>query len=77
MQYATPVDWDARSIGKNRVVLRRSRSGRQPASREIDVDVTNGIVSLRGKLGNAGINEAAIKKTQSIQGVKKVVNLLD
>jgi osmotically-inducible protein OsmY len=44
---------------------------------KIDVDVTNGIVSLRGKLGNAGINQAAIKKTQSIKGVKKVVNLLD
>jgi osmotically-inducible protein OsmY len=44
---------------------------------KIDVDVANGIVSLRGKLGNAGINEAAIKKTRSIKGVKKVVNLLD
>jgi osmotically-inducible protein OsmY len=44
---------------------------------KIDVDVTNGIVSLRGKLGNAEINEAAIKKTRSITGVKKVVNLLD
>lgn len=44
---------------------------------KIDVDVTNGIVSLRGKLGNAGINEAAIEKTRSIKGVKKVVNLLD
>src|SRR5512141_1038545 len=44
---------------------------------KIDVDVTNGIVSLRGKLGNAGINEEAIKKTRSIKGVKKVVNLLD
>jgi osmotically-inducible protein OsmY len=40
-------------------------------------DVTNGVVSLRGKLGNAAINEAAIKKTQSISGVTKVVNLLD
>ena len=44
---------------------------------KIDVDVTNGIVSLRGKLGDAAINEAAIKKTRSIKGVKKVVNLLD
>lgn len=44
---------------------------------KIDVDVTNGVVSLRGKLGNAAINEAAIKKTQSISGVTKVVNLLD
>src|ERR1700730_15856140 len=43
----------------------------------IDVDVTNGIVSLRGKLGNAEINEEAIKKTHLIKGVKKVVNLLD
>lgn len=30
---------------------------------KIDVDVTNGIVSLRGKLGDAAISEAAIKKT--------------
>jgi osmotically-inducible protein OsmY len=44
---------------------------------KIDVDVTNGVVSLRGKLGNAGVNEEAIKKTRSIKGVKKVVNLLD
>jgi osmotically-inducible protein OsmY len=44
---------------------------------KIDVDVTNGVVSLRGKLGDAGINEEAIKKTRSIKGVKKVVNLLD
>ena len=44
---------------------------------KIDVDVTNGIVSLRGKLGNPGINKAAIEKTQSIEGVKKVINLLD
>ncbi len=44
---------------------------------KIDVDVTNGIVSLRGKLGDAGINRAAIEKTQSIEGVKKVINLLD
>jgi osmotically-inducible protein OsmY len=43
----------------------------------VDVDVTNGIVSLRGKLRDAAINEAAIKKTRSIKGVKKVVNLLD
>jgi osmotically-inducible protein OsmY len=43
---------------------------------KIDVDVTNGIVSLRGELGDAAINEAAIKKTKSIKGVKKVVNLL-
>ena len=43
---------------------------------KIDVDVTNGVVSLRGTLGNAKINDEAIKKTQSIKGVKKVINLL-
>jgi hyperosmotically inducible protein len=44
---------------------------------KIDADVTNGVVSLRGKLGNAEINDEAIKKTRSIKGVNKVVNLLD
>jgi len=44
---------------------------------KIDVDVTNGVVSLRGKLGNAEINEEAVKKTRSVKGVEKVVNLLD
>lgn len=43
---------------------------------KIDVDVSNGVVSLRGTLGNAGINDEALKKTRSIKGVKKVVNLL-
>jgi hyperosmotically inducible protein len=43
---------------------------------KIDVDVSNGIVSLRGKLGNAEINDEAIRKTRSVKGVKKVVNLL-
>jgi hyperosmotically inducible protein len=44
---------------------------------KIDADVTNGVVSLRGKLGNAAVNEEAIKKTRSIKGVKKVINLLN
>lgn len=43
---------------------------------KIDVDVTNGVVSLRGTLGNAGINDEALRKTRSIKGVKKVINLL-
>jgi osmotically-inducible protein OsmY len=43
---------------------------------KIDVDVTNGIVSLRGTVGNADINDEAIRKTNSIKGVKKVINLL-
>ena len=43
---------------------------------KIDVDVTNGVVSLRGKLGNAAINQEAIEKTRSIKGVTKVINLL-
>ncbi len=44
---------------------------------KIDVDVTNGVVSLRGKLGNAEINEEAVRKTRSIKGVAKVISLLD
>lgn len=44
---------------------------------KIDVDVTNGVVSLRGKLGNAEINDEAMKKTRSIKGVNKVINLLE
>ena len=43
---------------------------------KIDVDVTNGVVSLRGKLGNAKVNDEAMRKTRSIKGVKKVINLL-
>ncbi len=43
---------------------------------KIDVDVTNGVVSLRGKLGDAKVNDEAMKKTRSIKGVKKVINLL-
>jgi osmotically-inducible protein OsmY len=43
---------------------------------KIDVDVTNGVVSLRGTLGKPEVNEEALKKTQSIKGVKKVINLL-
>jgi hyperosmotically inducible periplasmic protein len=43
---------------------------------KIDVDVTNGVVSLRGTLGNTEVNDEALKKTRSIKGVKKVVNLL-
>ena len=43
---------------------------------KIDVDVTNGVVSLRGNLKNGTVNDEAMRKTRSIKGVKKVINLL-
>ena len=43
---------------------------------KIDVDVTNGVVSLRGNTGDSAVNDEALKKTRSIKGVKKVINLL-
>ncbi len=44
---------------------------------KIEVEVVDGVVSLRGKLDNPESSKAAIKKTRSIEGVKKVVNLLN
>jgi osmotically-inducible protein OsmY len=43
---------------------------------KIEVEVVDGVVSLRGKLDNPETAKAAIEKTRSIKGVKKVVNLL-
>jgi osmotically-inducible protein OsmY len=43
---------------------------------KIEVEVVDGVVSLRGKLDNPEASKAAIAKTRSIEGVKKVVNLL-
>ena len=43
---------------------------------KIEVEVVDGVVSLRGKLDNPESAKAAIEKTRSIKGVKKVVNLL-
>src|SRR5512141_1289286 len=43
---------------------------------KIEVEVVDGVVSLRGKLNNPETAKAAIKKTRSIEGVKKVVDLL-
>src|SRR5450631_3408995 len=43
---------------------------------KIEVEAVDGVVSLRGKLDNPDSSKAAIKKTRSIDGVKKVVNLL-
>jgi osmotically-inducible protein OsmY len=43
---------------------------------KIEVEAVDGVVSLRGKLGNPDVSKAAVKKTRSIKGVKKVVNLL-
>ena len=43
---------------------------------KIEVEAVDGVVSLRGKLGNPDVSRAAVKKTRSIKGVKKVVDLL-
>jgi osmotically-inducible protein OsmY len=43
---------------------------------KIEVEVVDGVVSLRGKLDNPEVSKAAIQKTRSIKGVTKVVNLL-
>lgn len=43
---------------------------------KIEVEVVDGVVSLRGKLDNPETAKAAIAKTRSIKGVKKVVDLL-
>jgi hyperosmotically inducible periplasmic protein len=43
---------------------------------KIDVDVADGVVSLRGTLPNAKVADEAMRKTRSIKGVKKVINLL-
>jgi osmotically-inducible protein OsmY len=44
---------------------------------KIEVEVVDGVVSLRGKLDNPESSKAAITKTRSIKGVKKVVNPLN
>jgi osmotically-inducible protein OsmY len=43
---------------------------------KIEVEVVDGVVSLRGKLDKPETAKAALKKVRSIKGVKKVVNLL-
>jgi osmotically-inducible protein OsmY len=43
---------------------------------KIEVEVVDGVVSLRGKLDSPETSKAAIRKTRSIKGVKKVVDLL-
>jgi len=43
---------------------------------KIEVEAVDGVVSLRGKLENPDASKAAIKRTRSIEGVKKVVDLL-
>jgi osmotically-inducible protein OsmY len=43
---------------------------------KIEVEVVDGVVSLRGKLDNPETAKAAVKKATAIKGVKKVVNLL-
>ena len=44
---------------------------------QIEVEVVDGVVSLRGKPGSAATASEAVRKTASIKGVHKVVNLLD
>jgi hyperosmotically inducible periplasmic protein len=43
---------------------------------KIEVEVVDGVVSLRGKLDSPESAKAAITRTRSIKGVKKVVDLL-
>lgn len=43
----------------------------------IEVESTDGVVSLRGKLANANVVRAAVEKAESIKGVKRVINLLN
>lgn len=43
---------------------------------KIEVEVVDGVVSLRGKLDDPATAKAALNKTKSLKGVKKVVNLL-
>jgi osmotically-inducible protein OsmY len=43
---------------------------------KIEVEAVDGVVSLRGRLDNLDTSKAAVKKTQAIKGVKKVVDLL-
>src|ERR1039457_3782621 len=45
-------------------------------ARKIGVEVVDGVVSLRGKPDSPETAKAAIEKTRSIKGVKKVVDLL-
>ena len=43
---------------------------------KIEVEVVDGVVSLRGTLHNPDTSKAAVRKTRAIKGVKKVVDLL-
>lgn len=43
---------------------------------KIEVEATDGVVSLRGKVDNPETARVAVKKTHTIKGVKKVVDLL-
>jgi len=44
---------------------------------KIEIEATDGVVSLRGTLPNADLVKSAIAKARAIKGVKKVVNLLN
>ena len=43
---------------------------------KIEVEVVDGVVSLRGKVDSPETAKEALTKTQSIKGVRKVINLL-
>lgn len=43
---------------------------------KIEVEATNGVVSLRGTVPSAEVARVAVDKSKAISGVKKVVNLL-
>ena len=43
---------------------------------KIEVEATNGVVSLRGTVPTSEISKASVAKAKSVEGVTKVVNLL-
>ena len=43
---------------------------------KIEVEVVDGVVSLRGKVDSPETAKEALTKTQGIKGVRKVINLL-
>lgn len=43
---------------------------------KIEVEATNGVVSLRGTVPSAEISKTAVAKAKSVSGVSKVINLL-
>ena len=44
---------------------------------KIEVEATNGVVSLRGPVPSSAVSKTAVAKARSVQGVTRIVNLLD